>query len=55
MKTKNLAAAIVIAIFVALVAFSLCSCAGVQTPRFSIETQYGRFSYELPELKGLQK
>ena len=52
MKTKNLAAAIVIAIFVA---FSFCSCSGVQTPRFSIETQYGRFSYELPELKGLQK
>lgn len=55
MKTRNLAAAILIAIFAALGTLLLSSCAGVGTPRFCVETEYGKFCYELPELKGLQK
>jgi hypothetical protein len=55
MKTRNLAAVLLAVLFAAIGTLLLSSCAGVQTPRLTLETQYGRFSYELPEIKGLKK
>ena len=55
MKPKNNTAFLILILFAALGTLLLSSCAGVQTPRLTLETQYGRFSYELPEIKGLKK
>jgi hypothetical protein len=55
MKPRKLAAFLLAVLFAALGTLLLSSCAGVGTPRFTLETDYGRFSYELPELKGLKK
>lgn len=55
MKPKKLATALLAVLFAAIGTLLLSSCAGVGTPRFTLETDYGRFSYELPELKGLKK
>lgn len=55
MRPRKTAALILTILFAALGTLLLSSCAGVQTPRFIFETQYGRFSYELPELTGLKK
>lgn len=55
MRPKKTAALILTILFAAIGTLLLSSCAGVQTPRLTLETQYGRFSYELPELTGLKK
>jgi hypothetical protein len=55
MKPKKIAAFLVTLVFAVLGTLLLSSCAGVGTPRLTLETQYGRFSYELPEMKGLKK
>jgi hypothetical protein len=55
MKSKNLASVILALLFAATGVLLLSSCAGVGTPRFTLETNYGKFSYELPEMKGLKK
>ena len=55
MKPSKTTALILAILFAATGILFLSSCAGVQTPRLTLETQYGRFSYELPEIKGLKK
>lgn len=55
MKPKKSAAFILAVLFAAIGTLLLSSCAGVGTPRVCVETQYGNFCYELPELKGLKK
>jgi hypothetical protein len=55
MKPKKIAATILAVLFAATGVLLLSSCAGVGTPRLSLETEWGRFSYELPEMKGLKK
>lgn len=55
MRPRKTAALILTILFAAIGTLLLSSCAGVQTPRVTLETQYGRFSYELPEIKGLKK
>lgn len=55
MRPRKTAALILTILFAAIGTLLLTSCAGVQTPRLTLETQYGRFSYELPEIKGLKK
>jgi hypothetical protein len=55
MRPKKIAAMLLAVVFGATGVLLLSSCAGVGTPRLTLETQYGRFSYELPELKGLKK
>lgn len=55
MKSKHSAASLLIILFVALGTLLLSSCAGVGTPRFCVETDYGNFCYELPKIKGLEK
>lgn len=55
MRPRNTAALILAILFAALGTLLLSSCAGVGTPRLSLETEWGRFSYELPEMKGLKK
>jgi hypothetical protein len=56
MKQKWIALLIVV-VMAALCALLLSGCASgaFNRPRFSIETDWGRFSYELPELQGLKK
>jgi hypothetical protein len=54
MKQKWVAFGIVV-VFAGLCVWLLTGCAGMGSPKFSIETDYGRFSYELPEMKGLKK
>lgn len=55
MRPKKTAALILTILFAALGTLMLSSCAGVGTPRLTLETDWGRFSYELPEMKGLKK
>ena len=55
MRPNKIAAMLLAVVFGATGVLLLSSCAGVGTPRLTLETQYGRFSYELPEMKGLKK
>ena len=55
MRPKKIVAMLLAVLFGATGVLLLSSCAGVGTPRLTLETQYGRFSYELPEMKGLKK
>lgn len=55
MKPKRIVAVFLAVIFGATGVLLLSSCAGVGTPRFTLETNYGIFSYELPAPKGNKK
>ena len=56
MKPKWISLLIVLGMAAGAVLFlSGCANGAFNRPRFSIETDWGRFSYELPELQGLQK
>lgn len=50
--SKKISLGIIIIIFAAVSAFMLTGCS---TLGISFETQYGRFTYELPEPKGTKK
>ena len=54
MKPKKIVVAMIVTSFIMLGMAFLTGCAGVQ-PNVCIETQYGKFCYELPEIKGLKK
>lgn len=49
---KKISAAIIVLIFLAL---SILFTTGCTTLGVSFETEYGRFTYELPEPKGTKK
>jgi hypothetical protein len=55
MRPNKIAAILLAVLFGATGVLLLSSCAGVGTPRFSIESKFGNFSYQLPEPKGLKK
>ena len=58
MKPKKIVVAMIVTSFIMLGITFLtgCSVLGVLgQPNVCIETQYGKFCYELPEIKGLKK
>jgi hypothetical protein len=50
--SKKIASAIIVFLSIILAAFSLASCT---TLGISLQTDYGRLTYELPEPKGTKK
>ena len=55
MKPKKIVVAMIVASFIMLGMAFLTGCAGFGQPTLCVETQYGKFCYELPEIKGLKK
>ena len=53
--SKKIALNIIITLFVALGSIFLMGCEVLGQPTVCIETQYGKFCYELPEPKGTKK
>jgi ABC-type transport system involved in cytochrome c biogenesis permease subunit len=54
MNAKKIAVVMIVISFIFLGMAFLTGCAGVQ-PNICLETKYGKFCYELPEIKGLKK
>jgi hypothetical protein len=55
MKPKKIVVAMIVTSFIMLGMAFLTGCAGFGQPTLCVETQYGKFCYELPEIKGLKK
>jgi ABC-type transport system involved in cytochrome c biogenesis permease subunit len=55
MNAKKIALAMIVISFMFLGMAFLTGCSVLGQPNVCIETQYGKFCYELPEIKGLQK
>jgi hypothetical protein len=55
MKPKKTAVTMIILSFVGLGMIFLTGCSVLGQPNVCVETQYGKFCYELPEIKGLKK
>jgi len=55
MKPKKTAVTIIVLSFVGLGIIFLSGCAGFGQPNVCVETKYGKFCYELPEIQGLKK
>jgi hypothetical protein len=55
MKPKQIVAAMIVTSFIMLGMAFLTGCSVLGQPNVCIETQYGKFCYELPEIKGLKK
>jgi hypothetical protein len=55
MKPKKIAVGMIVLSFMFLGMAFLTGCSALGQPTFCVETQYGKFCYELPEIKGLQK
>lgn len=52
---KTIASFLIIATFALLGVFFLSGCSSFGAMGLTLETQYGNFCYELPEMKGLKK
>jgi len=55
MKPKKIAVAMIVLSFIGLGMVFLTGCEVLGQPNVCVETQYGKFCYELPEIKGLKK
>jgi len=55
MNAKQIAVSMIVVSFIFLGIAFLTGCTALGQPTFCVETQYGKFCYELPEIKGLQK
>jgi hypothetical protein len=55
MKPKKIVIVMIVISFVFLGMAFLTGCSALGQPTICVETQYGKFCYELPEIKGLQK
>jgi len=55
MNAKQIALAMIVISFIFLGIAFLTGCSALGQPTFCMETQYGKFCYELPEIKGLKK
>jgi len=55
MNAKQIAVSMIVVSFIFLGMAFLTGCSALGQPNICVETQYGKFCYELPEIKGLQK
>jgi hypothetical protein len=55
MKPKKIVIVMIVISFIFLGMAFLTGCSALGQPKVCVETQYGKFCYELPEIKGLQK
>jgi hypothetical protein len=55
MKAKKIALVMIVVSFMFLGMVFLTSCSALGQPKVCVETQYGKFCYELPEMQGLKK
>jgi len=55
MKPKKIAVTMIVLSFIFLGMAFLTGCSVLGQPNVCVETKYGKFCYELPELKGLKK
>jgi hypothetical protein len=55
MKPKKIVIVMIVISFIFLGMAFLTGCSALGQPNICVETQYGKFCYELPEIKGLQK
>lgn len=55
MKPKKIAVGMIVLSFIGLGMVFLTGCSGFGQPNVCLETKYGKFCYELPDIKSLKK